>query len=317
MTSLIKKAGLIVLGGLTVLTFFLVSLPPANRVHEDDYNRLIDIPFDFQHIPVCRNKHNFIILVHTSPNNIGRRNILRQTWASTNETDIDIFFLIGKSEKVYDRPKLEEEILLHKNFIQGDFLDTYHNLTYKHVMGLKYVFYHCPNIEYIIKVDDDIFVNTHVLDNFFKMLKTKDGIDNKILCTLRDNDPVPRIGKWAVDIYEFPHGKYPPFCVGFAIIYTKKALEMLYNAAQKMRYYWIDDVHVSGLVANEVGVKHVDISQLSVHPHELFLIMTGKFKTDIRPVLFGPPDTKARNIQKLHAFIGKYGRKISIMDYLT
>jgi hypothetical protein len=36
-------------------------------------------------------------------------------------------------------------------------------MTYKHIMALKWVVYFCPGVRYVLKTDDDTFVNTPVL----------------------------------------------------------------------------------------------------------------------------------------------------------
>lgn len=54
---------------------------------------------------------------------------------------------------------IEEENSLHHDMIQGSFVDSYHNMTYKFVMGLKWVNHFCPTAQFILKTDDDIFVD--------------------------------------------------------------------------------------------------------------------------------------------------------------
>ena len=50
---------------------------------------------------------------------------------------------------------------------QGNFLDTYKNLTYKHMMGYKWLHRHCPNQpKYVVKADDDVFVEIFHLYHF-------------------------------------------------------------------------------------------------------------------------------------------------------
>jgi hypothetical protein len=58
---------------------------------------------------------------------------------------------------------LESENDRHHDLLQGSFRDTYRNMTYKHVMALKWVLYFCPGVRYVLKTDDDTFVNTPVL----------------------------------------------------------------------------------------------------------------------------------------------------------
>jgi hypothetical protein len=58
---------------------------------------------------------------------------------------------------------LETENDRHHDLLQGSFRDAYRNMTYKHVMALKWVLYFCPGVRYVLKADDDTFVNTPVL----------------------------------------------------------------------------------------------------------------------------------------------------------
>ena len=45
--------------------------------------------------------------------------------------------------------------------MQGNFLDTYYNLTYKSVMGHLWVSEFCRQAELVVKADDDIYVDLY------------------------------------------------------------------------------------------------------------------------------------------------------------
>lgn len=280
-----------------------------------DYYTLIDIPFKFLQIQQCKAKHNFIILVHSSPKNVERRNVIRETWASRYDTDVDIFFVIGFPTDEKSKEELNKEVLKHKDFIQGDFDDTYHNLSYKHVMCLKYTHYHCPSVNYLVKVDDDVYVNIRVLEKFLKMYSETLKYTDKILCSPMGG-PVLREGKWAVQIEEFSNETYPPYCSGFAIIYPKSVVEALYTQAQNSRYFWVDDAYVSGMVAGEAGVTQLDVGPLMMKAAEMKDVLKPNFDMDIRPVIFGPLEMDKENMVKLHKFVKKHGRKSSLLEYL-
>ena len=79
-------------------------------------------------------------------------------------------FLLARDEWE-DQPKysktpqtnIEEENLEHCDTVQGNFKKHYHNLTYKHVMGLQWAAHYCPQAKFIIKMDGDIAVDTYQL----------------------------------------------------------------------------------------------------------------------------------------------------------
>ena len=60
---------------------------------------------------------------------------------------------------------MTEESRTHGDILQEDFVDSYMNLTLKSVMGLKWVSNHCMKAEFVMKTDDDIYVNINSLLN--------------------------------------------------------------------------------------------------------------------------------------------------------
>ena len=63
---------------------------------------------------------------------------------------------------------VEEESLHYSDIIQEGFVDSYNNLTLKSVMMLKWVLSNCRSVRYIMKTDDDMFVN---INNLVRLLK--------------------------------------------------------------------------------------------------------------------------------------------------
>ncbi|NWI16272.1 B3GT2 galactosyltransferase, partial [Crypturellus soui] len=54
---------------------------------------------------------------------------------------------------------LREESARYGDLLQQDFLDTYNNLTLKTLMGLEWVAKYCPGAAYVLKADQDVFLN--------------------------------------------------------------------------------------------------------------------------------------------------------------
>src|SRR5690606_2773383 len=81
---------------------------------------------------------------------------------------------------------LANEFAEHADLVRGNFIDTYQNLTYKHVMGFRWVLMHCPQAHFIMKSDDDAFIDMqqvfNQLANSLKLPETqfKNLIQSKI-----------------------------------------------------------------------------------------------------------------------------------------
>lgn len=58
---------------------------------------------------------------------------------------------------------MEEENFSYHDIIQENFLDTYNNLTLKSVMMLKWVISNCNKAKFLMKTDDDMFINVAML----------------------------------------------------------------------------------------------------------------------------------------------------------
>jgi beta-1,3-galactosyltransferase 1 len=56
------------------------------------------------------------------------------------------------------QPGLVEEARQEQDIVQGDFADTYRNLSYKNIMGKLWVATFCEQAQFVVKTDDDMYV---------------------------------------------------------------------------------------------------------------------------------------------------------------
>jgi len=54
---------------------------------------------------------------------------------------------------------VDAEFARHGDLVQGNFVDSYKNLTLKAVMGLRWMSQYCSEAPFAIKTDDDTFLN--------------------------------------------------------------------------------------------------------------------------------------------------------------
>ena len=72
-------------------------------------------------------------------------------------------FMLGYSPYELYQDQIRNESLLHGDIVQGNFLDSYKNLTYKTVLGHMWVSSFCPQAEFVMKADDDIYLDLYGL----------------------------------------------------------------------------------------------------------------------------------------------------------
>jgi beta-1,3-galactosyltransferase 1 len=75
---------------------------------------------------------------------------------------------------------------LYNDIIQESFYDTYNNLTLKSLMLLKWVISNCNKVTYIMKTDDDMFVNIPILVKALKgRSKSTETLIGSLICKAR------------------------------------------------------------------------------------------------------------------------------------
>ncbi|CAG5120303.1 unnamed protein product [Candidula unifasciata] len=226
------------------------TMYPANRTGN----------YIFSNPNVCKDVSNidFIIIVHTAPTQFERRQRIRATFANTSlfyPAQIRAAFLLGITTDSKLTEMLWREHRTYNDTVMGDFIDDYHNLTLKGVMGLRWVKDHCPNAAFVLKIDDDVVINMFALVHLF--LPQMKAMKRTIFCMVLFNGTmfVHRTGKWKVDSHILPNRTHYPFsyCTGFAVILTPDLINELYQAANVSPFFWIDDVYLFGVLPYVIG----------------------------------------------------------------
>lgn len=237
-------------------------------------------PHDFKYIinnpSLCSGTLDLLIWVHSGPANFRRRIALRETWAnakhippiskdSTSSTTV-IFFL-GATTNQTLQSLIRYEAELYKDIIQEDYIDSYRNLTYKAMSGLKWIKRHCNNnIKMILKSDDDMMIYTsRMLDHLSLMTGyPHKPVTSTIICDVWMNRKVERgVGmKWSVSKEEFSRDRYPTYCPGLALLMTPDLVEKLWENALNTQYFWVDDVFFTGLLVEQLNITWVQMGSL-------------------------------------------------------
>ncbi|KAI8497167.1 hypothetical protein Bbelb_251160 [Branchiostoma belcheri] len=233
----------------------VVAMPNPVAVNPHPYYFTIHHPYK------CKDWVFLLIIVTSSPQNVKQRQSIRQTWG--NETNVPgvairTLFAIGKTNSVVTQQSLEQEDKLHHDIIQENFVDSYHNLTHKTIMCLKYAFKFCPKARYLLKTDDDTFVNVFNLVAYLQELgKNKKG---RIVVgeVWREGKPIQeQRRKWAVPSQDYPRESYPKYPNGFAYVISNDITYQVYITSQNIKNYFLEDVYI-GLCLEKLGIDLID-----------------------------------------------------------
>ena len=240
-------------------------------------------PHNFRYIinpsDICRGKDVFLLVyVHTSPDHHKKRTAIRETWGNPKNfpnTIIKVVFLMGvpKEQSVQDALHLESDT--YGDIVQENFIDSYRNLTYKAIEGLKWITRNCRHAQFILKSDDDIFVNMFNLVGHLKSIEEfRGGTVNKLLlCLVWYRMKVIRDpkSKWYIPRSEFPEDYFPTYCSGSAYVLSPDVVADMYNASLGTPFFWVDDFYITGLLASKVKVKHEKFNSVYVLGPSTFL----------------------------------------------
>lgn len=233
---------------------------------------LLDLPA-FHYLinnDICTDDIFMAIIIHTAPQHFLHRNTIRRTWGRIHVKNkrVRTVFLLAEVSNETLQTALEMENVANRDMVQGSFLDSYKNLTYKHVMGLQWVSTYCSKAEFVLKMDDDIYVNifrlVELLDERFPRVKnTKTRLGGNLACYHQRSMPVVRdpLSKWFVTQDEFSKDTFDDYCSGWAYFVSPKTARSLSEKASQLPYFWVDDVHITGTVANLVGIGRIRINE--------------------------------------------------------
>lgn len=233
------------------------------------YPVTLESPYIINNPDICNTDSNinFLFIVHTATNHFQRRRTIRETWANTHifrNITLKVVFMLGLTEDKTDRLRIENENMVYRDIVQGDFLDSYHNLTHKGVLAYRWITEHCNNTEMIIKVDDDVFVNIFILlDYYLPLFRQKTKF---IQCHVRPKGTsfIQRsFGKWKIKQDEFKNMTYYPvdYCNGYIVLMSPDIIRGLYKASYLTPFFWVDDVYLYGLLPFKFGgvqFQHLD-----------------------------------------------------------
>ena len=235
-----------------------LKLPHAeNQSSSADWHNIV---YRLNNESRCSAQEVFLmIFVHSAPSHIKERQLIRHTWASVTRyagRNTNTIFLLALPSSSAMQQELVAESRRYGDIIQGDFIDHYRNLTRKHIMGYNWILSYCRHAKFFIKADDDTLINTYRTILYLLQTYSASGITNLLYCSVYYRQHVVRriSDKWYVSLAEYPYERYPDYCEGFAYIVTSDVVQKLYAASLHTKYYWIDDVYVTGILANKTRI---------------------------------------------------------------
>ncbi|XP_016984084.2 acetylgalactosaminyl-O-glycosyl-glycoprotein beta-1,3-N-acetylglucosaminyltransferase [Drosophila rhopaloa] len=212
---------------------------------------------------ICPKGGEFIkllVLISSAMSHDAARMSIRQTWMHYgSRRDVGMAFVLGRGTNETLNKALTQENFIYGDLIRGNFIDSYNNLTLKTISTLEWADLHCPKAKYILKTDDDMFINVPKLLNFLDKHKDKRTIYGRLAKKWK---PIRnKKSKYYVAVDQFAAGVFPSFTTGPAYVLTGDIVHELYVRSLKTVYLKLEDVFTTGIVAKSLNIKRVQANE--------------------------------------------------------
>ncbi|XP_061453997.1 UDP-GlcNAc:betaGal beta-1,3-N-acetylglucosaminyltransferase 8 isoform X2 [Rhineura floridana] len=202
--------------------------------------------------------HTFLLLaIKSLPGNFAARQAVRDTWGREGEPGglpVRTVFLLGTAQSRHGphlQQLVEYESRVFNDILMWDFEDTFFNLTLKDYLFLRWTVQHCQDVRFILKGDDDVFINTpKVLDYLGSLEAHKMLYMGQVMA----NASPFRVRKSKYYVPESYYvGPYPAYAGGGGYIFSGPLARWLHLISQHVAFYPIDDVY-TGLCFQALGI---------------------------------------------------------------
>jgi len=256
MTWLLRRC---VTSSLRVLLFLVTSLQyvVTSRAPVDKDTQCCRFRYLQTVDDVCADVHSQIhavIVVCSAVENIARRDAIRGSWGSPEHLSrlgLRVVYVMGRVEGRDGDVSVEAR--RHGDVVQADFVDSYSNLGVKSLAALRWVAQSAACARFVVKTDDDVFVNTPLLSRDLAATAHRRFVMGHVIARAQ---PVRTPGaKWFTPTSLFAADVYPTYVSGAAYVISGDAVGLLLSAAAGSPVFWIEDVYVTGMLARAAGLQ--------------------------------------------------------------
>ncbi|XP_017068609.2 beta-1,3-galactosyltransferase 5 isoform X2 [Drosophila eugracilis] len=248
------------MGLLSIETDVPVRMPIVRTIYQPGHlNNEIDVE------RICSRGGLFtklLVLITSAPRNEAARMSIRQTWMHYgSRRDVGIAFVLGQSTNRVANKAIDLEDFMYRDMIRGHFIDSYNNLTLKTISLLEWADLHCPKANYVLKTDDDMFINVPKLITFINTLKA-----NRTIYGRRAEHWKPIRNKWSkyhIPVSQYGRATFPYFTTGPAYLLTGDIVHALYIRSLNTPFIKLEDVFTTGIVAESLNIPRINVREIA------------------------------------------------------
>ena len=201
---------------------------------------------------VCQGSSDpdILLLIFSAIGEQRDREVVRRTWlqaAKMNTGDVRYIFLVGSHHwgPSTEQDQLAMESKHYGDILQNDYVDSYRNMTIKTLAGLKWAVKHCKQVQYVMKVDTDIYLN---MPKWWQLMfgPEKELLKNKVFGHCRRTPPVIRTPyhRYGISVDTFADWRHPSFCRGPSYAMTWQLAAEVVNQSYRQPFIPVEDAYL-------------------------------------------------------------------------
>ncbi|XP_060077253.1 lactosylceramide 1,3-N-acetyl-beta-D-glucosaminyltransferase-like [Ylistrum balloti] len=261
--------------------FVQTGVLPDNPINKWIYQPIIN-PTHVCDQTVRTSKVFLLFIVKTSPENFDKRKTIRKTWADPMRfPNIRTVFSIGVPKSSGTMKKLRLESTKYKDILLMDYKDSYYNLTLKTTSGINWAVAHCNKAEFVVSIDDDIYLATDFLTLYLQSLSESQAdrlymghVYEKTL-PVRKETANEYTQKWIIYESEYSFRTYPDYVFGGCIVMSMRTVVEMYTIIPYTKTIVMEDVYL-GILASRLGIAPIHTDLIDVY---VTYSNSEKFKT--------------------------------------
>lgn len=127
-------------------------------------------------------------------------------------------------------------------------------------MGMKWASTFCPQAKFVMKIDDDILLNSYRIIGYLNNITQENSnLRNTLLGLVYENFRVIRENsKFSISKKEYADEFYPPYCDGSAYIVTRDLAANLYLRSLQTKNFVFEDVYI-GMLAKQLNSSFINL----------------------------------------------------------
>ncbi|CAM1291336.1 Uncharacterised protein g101 [Pycnogonum litorale] len=203
-----------------------------------------------------------LVCFASSPSNYEERQAIRETWATvansstTSKYKFRFLFFLGKPVDDGQTESVSTEAAKYGDIVQADFIDTYRNLTLKVLKIFQWFRDDCSRPDFLIKSDDNSFVNFQRLLNEYGERSNEDLVVGRVV---RRGKPLRnRSSRWYISEQQFSGQEFPEYLSGAVVLMTRKSASKILDVCEHRRFFPIEDVLFNGYCRQLANVEPID-----------------------------------------------------------